>query len=130
MTADQSRLLANYEADQAKAEETFKRIFQQLNEGTYPNAALAPAAALAAIKYYSQILKNHVAVIRTNSVAGVQGPFEKTRISLQANIEEARGRERVKQLTWTMRRLICEASNENARNYGGDANRRSGLTSL
>jgi hypothetical protein len=99
MSADQSRLLANYEAEQTIAGEHFARIVQQLDQGTHGDAAIvAPSVIQTAIRHYIRTLDNHLATTQASRIAGAQGPLEKTRITLQGNMEEARGRERVKKM--------------------------------
>jgi hypothetical protein len=99
MGADQSRLLANYEAEQTIAAADLARIVQQLDQGTYSDAAtLAPMVIQTAIRHYIRMLENHLATTQASRIAGAQNSLEKTRITLQGNIEEARGRERVKKM--------------------------------
>ncbi|MFI5460051.1 MAG: hypothetical protein ACHRXM_31925 [Isosphaerales bacterium] len=97
--ADQSRLLANYEAEQANAGELIARMVQQLDEGTYSDAAIvAPSVIQTAIRHYIETLENHVVATQASRIAGAQGSLEKTRITLQGKIEETRGREHIKKM--------------------------------
>ena len=79
MSADQSRLLAKFEAEQANAGELIARMAQQLDEGTYSDAAIvAPSVIQAAIRKYVETLENHVATTQASRTAGAQGCLEKT----------------------------------------------------
>jgi hypothetical protein len=96
---EQARLLAKYEAEQTNLEDLFARGVQQLDEGSYSDAALvAPSIIQTAIKQYIETLEKYVATIQASRIAGAQGTLGKTRITLQGIIEEARGRERLKKM--------------------------------
>jgi hypothetical protein len=96
---DQSRMLATCDAEVADSEKRLERIIEQIDDGTYVDAALsAPDAAFQAIKHFHQAINNRLAVARAGPLAEGQGHVGESRISRQAEIERARGQERLKKL--------------------------------
>jgi hypothetical protein len=97
LSADQLRLLTNFEMERANAEKRFARIIQQLHEGNYDDGLDAPTAALTVIRQI-HALEERVAATRASRVAGVLHPLEKTHISIDVEIERTRGEERIKKM--------------------------------
>jgi hypothetical protein len=96
VTLDQSRVLATCDAEIDDAEEQFARIVQAIDDGSYVDGALsAPTAAHFAIRHFHESLNKRLAVSRSMPLAEGQGQI---RMTLQANIEKARGEERLKKL--------------------------------
>jgi len=99
ISADQSRLLASLDAERAEAEERFKRIVQQLNDGTFTDGALvAPAAVQTAIRRYVETLEKHVQATRDGDASEPQDPVEKSRFTLERKIEDAGAKEQIKKM--------------------------------
>jgi len=109
VSADQSRLLAKYDAEQANAQELVARMIRQLDEGTYSDAGLASQAARTVIRHYIKTLENHLGTTQASQIAGAQGPLETTRITLQGKVEEARGQERAKKMIWEYEKALLNS---------------------
>ena len=96
VTPDQSRILATCDAEIDDAEKQCARIIQEIDEGTYADAALSPPIAVHhAIKHFHEALNNRLAVTRSMPLAEGQSQI---RMMLKANTEKARGQERLKKL--------------------------------
>jgi hypothetical protein len=109
VSADQSRLLATFDAELASAEDIVARTVRQLDEGTYTDAGRARQAAVTALRQYIKTLENHVAATQASQLAAAQGPLETTRITLQGKVEEARDQERVKKMIWEYEKALLNS---------------------
>ncbi len=83
--------------DQLVTDQELFVLTAEANVGNYADWLDAPTAALAVIKQI-QALEKRVAATRASQVAGVLDPLEKTRISIDVEIERARGQERIKKM--------------------------------
>jgi hypothetical protein len=96
VTPDQARMLATCNAEIDDAEEKCARIVQEIDDGTYVEGALpAPTAAFHAIRHFHESLNKRLAVTRSMPLAEGQ---DQIRMDLQADLEKARGQERIKKL--------------------------------
>jgi hypothetical protein len=96
---DQSRMLSACDKEVADSEIRLVSVIQQIDDGTYVDAALsAPSAAFAAVRHFQESLNKRLAVARTIPLAEGQDAVGQVRKSLEADIEKARSQERLKEL--------------------------------
>jgi hypothetical protein len=109
VSADRSRLLAKFDAELASAEDIVVRTIRQLDEGTYTDAGRARQAAMTALRHYIKTLENNLAATQASQIAAAQDPHETMRITLQANVQDARGQERVKKMIWEYEKALLNS---------------------